>query len=110
MTEDENFPRHDDGRVDITLSHQRGLIRHFDLTAALVYERLNLQNRLDRALKSLQALQEGAAVAMPSFEGNETVSDFLAAIHREAVKGQLSSDEVKNDSEPKSVVEARAGA
>ncbi|TFW14453.1 hypothetical protein EGY25_04475 [Brevundimonas intermedia] len=53
--------------------------------------------RLDRAHRSLRALQEGAALAMPSFEGNETVYDFLCAIHREAVKGLLASDDVTNE-------------
>lgn len=52
---------------------------------------------LERALKSLRALQDGAATAMPAFEGNEAVYDFLCAIHREAVKGQLASDDVTNE-------------
>lgn len=54
---------------------------------------------LERALKSLRALQEGAAVAMPAFENNKAVYDFLCAIHREAAKGQLASDDTSNEGE-----------
>jgi len=55
------------------------------------------EQRLVRALASLRALQEGAAAAMPSFEGNEAIYDFLCAIHREAVKGQLLSDDASDE-------------
>ncbi len=59
--------------------------------------RVSAAARRSRALASLRALQEGAAIAMPSFVGNEAVYDFLCAIHREAVKGQLASDDVANE-------------
>lgn len=50
-----------------------------------------------RMLAALRRLQEGAALAI-SLHGlsDGPVADFLAAIHRECVKGMLASDEVIN--------------
>jgi hypothetical protein len=55
------------------------------------------EERLERALASLRALQEGAALAMSTCEENGPVHDFLCAIHREAVKGQLLSDDASDE-------------
>ena len=56
--------------------------------------------RLSRALRSLKALQAGAAIAMAQLPDDGTVPDFLAAIHREAVRGQLASDEITDEAAP----------
>lgn len=49
--------------------------------------------RAERAIRSLKALQGGAALAMATLPDEGVVPDFLAAIHREAVRGQLASDD-----------------
>lgn len=65
------------------------------------------QGIAERALKSLRALQEGAAIALAAWPTEEgTVPDFLSAIHREAVKGQLAGDGVINAAAPRPTTEA----
>ena len=56
--------------------------------------------RAERAIRSLKTLQDGASVAMAMLPDKGTVADFLAGIHREAVRGQLASDEVTNEAAP----------
>ena len=51
---------------------------------------------LERARGSLRKLQTGAATAMMKLTEDGPVFDFLTAIYREAVSGQLSSDEPVN--------------
>ena len=56
--------------------------------------------RAERAIRSLKTLQDGASVAIAMLPDKGTVADFLAGIHREAVRGQLASDEVTNEAAP----------
>jgi hypothetical protein len=56
--------------------------------------------RAERAIRSLKAIQDGASLAMATLPNEGVVPDFLAAIHREAVRGQLISDEVTNEAAP----------
>ena len=56
--------------------------------------------RAERAIRSLKTFQDGASVAMAMLPDKGIVADFLAGIHREAVRGQLANDEVTNEAVP----------